>query len=67
MILKISGMKCGHCEASVKKALESVEGVINADVSHEKGTAVVDLSSDVPVDKLVAVVEDMDFTVTGVE
>ena len=65
--LKISGMKCERCEASVKKALESIDGVESAEVSHEKGTAVVELSKDVPVDELVAVVEDRDFTVTGVE
>lgn len=39
--LKIEGMMCGHCEAHVKKAIEAMEGVEAAEVSHEKGTAVV--------------------------
>ncbi len=42
--LEITGMMCGHCEMAVKKALEAVDGVESADVSHEKGTAVVTLS-----------------------
>ena len=45
--MKINGMMCGHCEARVKKALEAVEGVQEAVVSHEAGNAVVTLSSDV--------------------
>ena len=45
--LNIKGMMCPHCEARVKKALEAVEGVISADVSHEKGNAVVEVSEDV--------------------
>ena len=39
--MKIEGMMCGHCEARVKQTLEAIEGVAKADVSHEKGTAVV--------------------------
>ncbi len=39
--MKIEGMMCGHCEAAVKKALEALDGVAGAEVSHEKGTAVV--------------------------
>ena len=39
--MKIEGMMCGHCEAAVKKALEALDGVASAEVSHEKGTAVV--------------------------
>ena len=39
--MKIEGMMCPHCEARVKKALEALDGVLSADVSHEKGTAVV--------------------------
>ena len=41
MTLKVEGMMCGHCEARVKKALEEIDGVVSAEVSHEKGTAVV--------------------------
>ena len=65
--LKIEGMMCGHCEMTVKKALEAVDGVQNAEVSHEKGTAVVSLSSDVSDDILKKAVEDKDYTVTGID
>ncbi len=41
MTMKIEGMQCGHCSARVKSALEKVEGVVSAEVSHENGTAVV--------------------------
>ena len=64
--LTIEGMMCGHCEASVKKALEAVEGVISADVSHEKGTAVVTIANDVADDILKKAVEDKDYKVTGI-
>ena len=63
----IEGMMCSHCEASVKKALEAVEGVVSADVSHEKGNAVVSLSSEVSDDVLRKAVEDKDYKVTGIE
>ena len=64
--IKIEGMMCGHCEASVKKALEAVDGVISADVSHDKGTAVVALEKDVADDVLTKAVEDKDYKVTGI-
>jgi Cu2+-exporting ATPase len=64
--LTIEGMMCGHCEASVKKALEAVEGVVSADVSHEKGTAVVTIANDVADDILKKAVEDKDYKVTGI-
>ena len=50
--MKIEGMMCGHCEATVKKALEGLDGVASAEVSHEAGTAVVELSADVADDVL---------------
>lgn len=65
--MKIEGMMCGHCEAAVKKALESLDGVTEAVVSHEKGTAVVKLSEDVSNDALKKTVEDKDYTVVSVE
>lgn len=65
--MKIEGMMCGHCEATVKKALESLDGVTEAVVSHEKGTAVVKLSGDVSDDVLKKAVEDKDYTVVSVE
>ena len=64
--ITIEGMMCGHCEATVKKALEALEGVISADVSHDKGTAVVTLGKDVADDILTKAVEDKDFKVTGI-
>lgn len=65
--IRIEGMMCGHCEATVKKALEALDGVISADVSHDKGTAVVALEKDVADDVLTKAVEDKDFKVTGIE
>ena len=56
--MKIEGMMCGHCEATVKKALEGLDGVASAEVSHEAGTAVVELSADVADDVLKKTVED---------
>lgn len=64
--ITIEGMMCGHCEATVKKALEALEGVISADVSHDKGTAVVALEKDVADDILTKAVEDKDYKVTGI-
>ena len=65
--LEITGMMCGHCEMAVKKALEAVDGVESADVSHEKGTAVVTLSKEVSDDVLKKTVEDKDYTVTNIK
>ena len=64
--LMITGMMCAHCEATVKKALEAVPGVTEAKVSHQTGTAVVTLASDVPNDTLKQAVEAKDYTVTDV-
>ena len=65
--MKIEGMMCCHCEATVKKALEALDGVTNAEVSHENGTAVLELSGDVSDDLLKKTVEDKDYKVTGME
>ena len=65
--MKINGMMCGHCEARVKKALEAVEGVQEAVVSHESGNAVVTLTSDVADEVLKKAVEDQDYEVVSVE
>ena len=65
--LEITGMMCGHCEMAVKKALEAVDGVESADVSHEKGTAVVTLSKEVSNVVLKKTVEDKDYTVTNIK
>lgn len=63
MTLKIEGMMCPHCEARVKKALEEISGVVSAEVSHEKGTAVVQLSEEVPETVLKKAVEDAGYQV----
>ena len=66
-VITIEGMMCGHCEATVKKALEALDGVVSADVSHDKGTAVVKLESDVSNDVLTKAVEEKDFKVINVK
>ena len=65
--LTIEGMMCTHCEARVKKALEALENVTQAQVSHEKGNAVVTLSADVPNDTLKQAVEAQDYPVTRIQ
>ena len=65
--MHITGMMCSHCEARVKKALEAVDGVAEAKVSHEAGTAVVTLSKDVANDTLKKAVEAQDYPVTSIE
>ena len=65
--MKIEGMMCGHCEAAVKKALEAIDGVASAEVSHTDGTAVVTLSKPVENAVLRKAVEDKDYTVTDIE
>lgn len=65
--VRIEGMMCPHCEATVKKALEKIDGVVSAEVSHEKGTAIVTLSADVANEVLKNAVEEKDYTVTGIE
>ena len=64
--IKIEGMMCGHCEATVKKALEAIETVEAAEVSHEAGTAVVTLKADTSDELLRKTVEDKDFTVISI-
>ncbi len=64
--MKIEGMMCGHCEATVKKTLEAIEGVEAAEVSHEAGTAVVTLATEVADDVLKKSVEDKDYKVTDI-
>ena len=65
--LTIKGMMCGHCEATVKKALEALPGVQSADVSHEKGAAVVELNAEVSDETLKRAVEEKDYEVTAVK
>lgn len=65
--MKIEGMMCGHCEARVKKCLEALDGVTEAVVSHEAGTAVLTLSAEVSDEVLKKTVEEQDYKVVSVE
>ncbi|MBR2547943.1 MAG: heavy metal translocating P-type ATPase [Eubacterium sp.] len=66
-IIGVEGMVCAHCEGTVKKALEALDGVESAEASAEKKQAVVKLSADVADDILKKAVEDCDYKVTGIE
>ena len=65
--MKIEGMMCGHCEARVKKALEALPQVTEAEVSHKKGTAVVTLAEEISDAELTKNVEEQDYRVTSVQ
>ena len=65
--LKIEGMRCGHCEMHTKKALEALDGVKTAEVSHEAGTAVVSLEKEIPDDVLKQAVADQGYRVTDIQ
>lgn len=65
-VIEITGMMCGHCEAHVKKALEEIPQVDSAEVSHEKGTAVVKLNAPVDDEVLKKAVEAQDYKVTAI-
>ena len=64
--LKIEGMMCGHCEMHTKKALETIDGVTKADVSHKTGTAIVTLEKDISDDILKQAVADQGYQVTDI-
>ena len=65
--LKIEGMMCGHCEMHVKKALEALDGLKNAEVSHKTGTAVVTLNKDISDDVLKKAISDQGYKVTDIK
>ena len=65
--LYIEGMMCGHCERTVKNVLEALEGVVCAEVSHEKGTAVVEVCTDVSDEALAEAVEAEDYKVIKIQ
>ena len=65
--IKIEGMMCEHCEATVKKALESFPEVEQAKVDHQKGNAVVSLNKEIDDAQLKKATEDNDYTVLGFE
>ncbi len=64
--MKIEGMMCEHCEARVKRALESLAQVAKAVVSHKEGTAVLTLQGDVDDAELMKAVEDQDYKVISI-
>lgn len=63
----VKGMMCSHCEARVKKALEELDGISEAVVSHEKGTAVLSLSADIPDRKIKKAVQDAGYKFVGIK
>ena len=65
--VKIEGMMCSHCEMTVKKALEGIDGIENAAVSHETGLAVCNCSKDVNKDVIRKTIEDKDYTVVSID
>ena len=65
--LKVEGMMCGHCEMHVKKALEALDGVTNAEVSHKTGTAVITLAKEVSNDVLKQAVAEQGYEVTDIQ
>ena len=64
--MKIEGMMCAHCEANVKKALEAIATVDSAEVSHEKGTAIVTLNAETDNDILRKAVEEKEYQVIDI-
>ena len=66
-IIRIDGMMCGHCEATVKAALEALPGVVSAEASYESGVAKVVLGGDVSEESLKSAVEAEDYTVLSIE
>ena len=65
--LMINGMMCGHCEAHVKNALEALDGVVNAEVSHKTGTAVVTMENEISNEVLRQAVTDQGYDVTDIK
>lgn len=65
--LLVQGMMCMHCEKAVREALTAISGVVSAEVSHEKGTAIVTHDGSVADETLRAAVEAKDYKVTGIE
>ena len=64
--MKIEGMMCPHCEMTVKKALESVDGVVSAEASHEKNEALVEVAGEIDKELLKQAVEAKDYKVVDI-
>ena len=67
LTIGVDGMMCAHCEATVKKVLEAIDGVAEAKVSHDANEAVVTLNADVPDDVLTKAVVDAGYEVAGIQ
>lgn len=65
--VKIDGMMCSMCEKHVKKALENLDGITSAEVSHEKGTAVIEETKDVPASEIEKAVKDAGYQFVSVD
>lgn len=65
--VKIEGMMCAHCEATVKKALEAIDGIDSAEVSHESGEAIINLSKEVDDSTIKQAIESKDYTFVSIE
>ena len=66
-IVKVEGMMCPHCEASVKKALEALDGVVNAEAKHEEDKVIVNLDKEISEDEIKKAIEDAGYNYNGIE
>lgn len=66
-IVKVEGMMCPHCEASVKKALEALDGVVNAEAKHEEDKVMVNLDKEISEDEIKKAIEDAGYNYNGIE
>lgn len=65
-IITIEGMSCEHCAATVKNALEGLDGVKSAKVDLKKKSATVKLADNIADDTLITAVTDAGFTPVSV-
>ncbi len=65
-VIRIEGMKCGHCSSKVQAAFEDLDAIANAAVSHEAGTAVLTLAEPISDEEIIAVVEGAGFQVVEI-
>lgn len=61
----VDGMMCPHCEANVKKALESLPGIISADASHEKGSVDIVSEGEIDLQTIKQVIEEKGYVFNG--
>lgn len=65
--IRIEGMSCGHCSATVESALNSIEGIVNVEVDLEKKEAIVELKIDIDNSILENAIGDKNYTVVSIE